>query len=101
MFRESHQGERVTKEIKEKEEKGKRETKGEGNEKKIILYPKTKKENYLYSSLRVRAKNTTSLFGSQVETKAKKNDVRNSSTQRSYNLQHRCRETCDIHEQVS
>ena len=30
-----------------------------------------------------------------------KNDVRNSSTQRSYNLQHRCRETCDIHEQVS
>ena len=54
MFRESHQGERGTKEIKEKEEKGKRETKGEGNEKKIILYPKTKKENYLCRSLRIR-----------------------------------------------
>jgi hypothetical protein len=93
------QGERGTKENKKNGKEKKRKEKG--NEKKLSVYSETKKENYLYRSLRVRVKKYNIVVWFASGNESKKNDVRNSSTQRSYNLQHRCRETCDIHEQVS
>ena len=67
------QGERGTNEKKRKRRKGKREIKEKENEKKNYPFIRRRKRKIIYTvHYELDFKNTTSLFGSQVETKAKK-----------------------------